>query len=489
MNCINEIEEYILNEIELTYGKNIKQYIENLTIEDKHVAMFGAISLKKDGEHKQMIETLRKDTSVILNQIEKIIERFRKYLPVGDVEKKSFGEVFTPFSLVNEMLDTLPVDVWSNPGLKWGDFCNGIGNFMVVVVKRLMIGLTEWEPNENKRYKHIMENMIYVAELQIKNMFLWMVSMDPKSKLKLNLYRGDSLSKEFDQHMKDVWKVEKMDILVSNPPYNDGSGNMGSAHTLWNKFIKKYDSILIENGYLVIVHPSGWRSIGGGFQDIQNLLTSKQIQYLELHNASDGLKMFNAQTTYDWYCLKNAKNFDFITKIKCTDGTIENFNLSKLRFIPDRLFSEYNKIISNNTEDDVNLIHNSSYHTQKKYISKDKTEKNIYPVIYTIAKNSIIKFRWSEINTNGHFGIPKVIWSNGSATEPIIDFNGDYMLTEFAYAIADEPENLKNIQTAMQNKNFVKLMNFGDGEKNVIGHKYNHKIIALLKKDFWKEFI
>lgn len=490
MNCINEIEEYILNEIELTYGKNIKQYIENLTIEDKHVAMFGAISLKKDGEHKQMIETLRKEeSSVILNQIEKIIERFRKYLPVGDVEKKSFGEVFTNFSLVNEMLDTLPVDVWSNPGLKWGDFCNGIGNFMVVVVKRLMIGLAEWEPNENKRYKHIMENMIYVAELQIKNMFLWMVSMDPKSKLKLNLFRGDSLSKEFDQYMKDVWKVEKFDILISNPPYQEQKEGNKKTQAIWHFFVEKYFNILSENGYLSMIHPSTWRNADGIFKNVQKLIKSKQLLYLEIHDLIDGVKNFNAQTTYDWYCLKNCKNNNFISKIRTFDGDIENVDISDMEFIPSRMYNIFNKVIAKKEEEKVEILHSySAYETRKNYISKDKKDGFKYPCVYTITKGKKINLWWSN-EKNEHFDIPKVIWSNGSATEPIIDENGDYGLTQFAYAIVDEPENLKNIQNAMQNKNFIKIMNFSEGNKNVIGHKYNYKIIALLKKDFWKEFI
>ena len=128
--------------------------------------MFTAMSSKKDSELVKIVKELQSENRSIIYQLDKIIERFSKYVPVGEVEKDLFGEVFTPFWLVNNMLDTYPVELWSKPELKWGDFCNGMGNFMIVIVKRLMIGLEEWEPNENKRYKHIIENMIYVAELQ-----------------------------------------------------------------------------------------------------------------------------------------------------------------------------------------------------------------------------------------------------------------------------------------------------------------------------------
>ena len=70
------------------------------------------------------------------------------------------------------MLNTLPAEVWSNPNLKWLDPANGTGPFPAVVIYKLMKGLESWEPDADKRYKHIIENMIYVCELQPKNMFL-----------------------------------------------------------------------------------------------------------------------------------------------------------------------------------------------------------------------------------------------------------------------------------------------------------------------------
>ena len=274
MSQIYEIEQEILNNIENQHGKVVRTAIENIPVERNRVAMLAATSSKKDKELLNMLKEL--ETSTIIHQLDKIIERIRKYNPVGDIEKKSFGEIFTPFSLINDMLDTLPKEVWTNPNLRWGDFCNGVGNFMVVIVRRLMIGLENWEPNENKRFKHIIEKMIYVAELQVKNMFLWMVSIDPKSKLKLNLYRGSSLSKEFDEHMKNVWKVEKMDILVSNPPYQEQVGP-NKTQSIWNLFVEKYLDILSENGYMTMVHPSGWRSLDGIYKNIQNKLKNNLL--------------------------------------------------------------------------------------------------------------------------------------------------------------------------------------------------------------------
>ena len=70
-----------------------------------------------------------------------------------------------------------------------------------------MITLKSWEPDEEKRYKHIIEKMIYVGELQVKNMFLYMCLVDPKAEYKLNIYRGDFLGNGFDDHMKNTLNV------------------------------------------------------------------------------------------------------------------------------------------------------------------------------------------------------------------------------------------------------------------------------------------
>ena len=138
---MQQIENLIIEEIVNKHGDNIKTIIENLPINKKRIAMFASLCNYKDNELKNMIKELESISKI--DKIDKILENIRKYIGIGEVEKKTFGEVFTKFELINEMLDTLPAEVWSNPDLKWLDPANGIGNFPVVVMQRLMIGLKE----------------------------------------------------------------------------------------------------------------------------------------------------------------------------------------------------------------------------------------------------------------------------------------------------------------------------------------------------------
>jgi hypothetical protein len=96
-----------------------------------------------------------------------------------------------------------------------------------------------------------------------------------------------------------------------------------------------------------------------------------------------------------------------------------------------------------------------------------------------------MQLNFSSTNLNGHFGIPKIIWSNGACTQILIDEKGEYGMTEWAYAISDIPENLPLIKKAMESKEFVKLC----GSMRFTLDKYDSKFISLFRKDFWKEFI
>ena len=107
----------------------------------------------------------------LLDKPIELLNFINERLKPKDIEKKKFGEVFTPIPLIEEMLDKLPIEVWSNPSLKWLDPANGMGNFMIVIYFRLMKGLKDIIPDEGLLKKHILENMLYMSELNKKICF------------------------------------------------------------------------------------------------------------------------------------------------------------------------------------------------------------------------------------------------------------------------------------------------------------------------------
>ena len=452
-------------------------------------AMVLTVMEENNPEHRLLCSKIRKVVNANKTgeskHIADVVKMVREYVEVSDTEVKTMGEVMTPISLVEEMLDTLPYEVWTNPELKWLDPCNGVGTFMSVVVKRLMKGLESFEPVASKRYAHIMENMVHTCELQSKNVFLYLYAFDPKDEFALNVYNGSYLDEGFDRHM-DFWGVEKFDVIVMNPPYQVQKEGNTKTQPLWDKFVIKTIDQLVEGGHLVAIHPSGWRNPNGMFKNIQMLLREKQLSYLEIHDQKDGIKTFGAEIRYDFYCLHNVPNTMF-TKIKCQDGTIERADLSKMEFIPNGMFNEIQKLLPTNGEEVIKMLRDCPYHTQKDHMNKEQTEEFKYPCVNFMPKTDIPVVYHSNTNQKGHFGTPKLIMSNGriKSVGCMLDENGEYGLTQFAFGIVDEITNLPRIKQAIDSDGFRNLMN----QCAINDSYFNKKIIALFRKDFWKEFL
>jgi hypothetical protein len=175
------------------------------------------------------------------------------------------------------------------------------------------------------------------------------------------------------------------------------------------------------------------------------------------------------------------------TIIKFQDGTTNTINVNGLEFIPNGEYEKIMSMIAKNGEENVNVIYERSlYGTDKKHMSKTKTEEYKYPCVYTVNSKSEPSFFYSSIK-HGQFGVPKFIWSNGriSSIGSYVDINGDYGLTQFAYAIVDKPENLPKIKEVFDSKDFRNLM-----ELCAVGQlTVNYKVIKIFKKDFWKVFL
>ena len=180
--------------------------------------------------------------------------------------------------------------IFTEDGFKWLDPAVGIGNFPIIVYQRLMKGLKI--PNEEERRKHILEHMIYSAELTPKNVFIYK-KIFCGDKYNLNIYEGDTLKMDMKKEFKLPADFVGFDVVMGNPPFQEKVGP-NKTETLWGKFIIKSLTLLKSSGYLVLVHPSGWRNIDGKFKNIQKEILTRDLQYLEIHNEKDGLKTFSS---------------------------------------------------------------------------------------------------------------------------------------------------------------------------------------------------
>lgn len=264
----------MLDELELKVP-GCKEHINNTDSKKKRLGMLSVLGSNYNRDYFEGYRTLIEKEKVCAEYITDIVYVLRNYIEVADTEIKTHGEVMTPLTLVEEMLDTLPKEVWSNPNLKWLDPANGVGTFPSVIVKRLMGGLEEAIPDNCERYQHILENMIYVVEIQAKNMFLYHCAFDVNDTHKLNTYYGSFLSEGFDNHMKNVWGIEKFDIVIGNPPYQESIIGNKRYKPLYNLFV---DKILPITKKSVLIIPSRWMYGGFGLDSFRNkMFNSRNI--------------------------------------------------------------------------------------------------------------------------------------------------------------------------------------------------------------------
>jgi hypothetical protein len=414
------------------------------------------------------------DTDYNINDKQLVQEFLKLHLTPNKEKKKKNGEVFTPEHLIEEMLDKLPKEVWSNPDLKWFDPAVGHGNFMIFVYYRLMEGLKNSSlfKDELERKTHIIKNMLYMSELNPDNIKECKRIFNNE----INIYEGDTLK----MNRLDVFGVEKFDIVVGNPPYQAFSNSKKASGTpLWNKFVISELNVLKQDGYLVFVHPSAWRKPGS---EMFKLTTKENTMiYLEIHNSKDGLKMFQAGTRYDWYVIKNTKNIDYKTIIKDELGNIDKLNLNNYEFLPNFNINLILPLLGNGCK----ILFNSSYHRTRDYVSSEKTKEFKYPLIHSTNKSGI-RYMYSSINDKGHFGISKVIFGESGINDVIIDLKGEYGMTQGAMAIEIINENEgKKLKKALLSGKFqiiLKASSWGN-------FRIDWRLFTYFKKDFYKELI
>ena len=420
----------------------------------------------------------------LIDNPKELLELINDCLKPKDIEKKQFGEVFTPMKLVNEMLDKLPKHIWKNKNLKWLDPATGMGNFPIAVYLRLMEELKDEIIDVNERKKHILENMLYMSEINKKNVLICKQIFDINNEYKLNIYQGDSLKLDY----YDVFKIKKFDVIIGNPPYN--KDNTGTGNSIWQLFVKKSIIELNDKGFLLFVHPSTWRkppSEKSKMKDYFKLMThDNTLLYLEIHNSKDGVKTFGCATRYDFYVLQKEKNDNIFTEIKDEKGFINKINLLKYEWLPNYYFDKFNKLFHNNIEPHCELLFDCNiYETRRKWVSKQEDIEYKYKLINAITKKEI-KYCYTNDNTKSMFGIKKIIFGTAGINEPLNDINGEYGMTEHAMAIKYTTDiEANNIIKCLKSKAFIELINACNWSSFLL----DWRLFTYFKKNFYMEFL
>lgn len=351
----------------------------------------------------------------IENKPEELLEFINNNLKFNEKKKNENGEVFTPFSLINEMLDKLPEEVWNDPYLKWLDPAAGIGNFSIIVYTRLMISLKDFFDTEENMKQWILEEMLYFVEYDETNVNK-LKEIFCNDKYKLNIFHGSFVSDEkYKKANIPIYSSNiKFDIIMGNPPYNSGAicsnkkredNNGIKRQTLWPKFVDKSLKLLKEEtGYLLFIHPLSWLS---KIHIIHTQILEKEVIWLLLWDKTVSKIKFNGKSgeiPISVYLLKNKLNKNKIKTNISSELKGNHYKLNNCSYYLDnslsiplgffssllklQIFTKKNNLYLNYKNDTIkkeNLLYHYNATSKKKDLPENYSLEDNYCVdTYTI---------------------------------------------------------------------------------------------------------
>ena len=445
-----------------------------------------------DNTYKKVMEIINTIRDMYSHAVpEKIRETIEKHFVPTDEEKKNNAEIPTPVALVDEMLDKIPAEFWTTSKAVLEPCC-GKGNFLLGIFDKFYDGLKEKYMDERERCEVIITKCLYYADITHTNVFIateilkrhiHFYTGQEELDYSFNSYTGDTLL------MKNQFEVVGFDAVIGNPPYN-ASGATGTGNTIWQNFTTtSLKNWLVPNGYLLFVHPPGWRkpdSHRGRYLKMFDMMTKEnQMLYLQIHGLKDGKKVFNCGTRYDWYLIEK------LNKYKDTEILDENndkyvLDLNCFKWLPNSNITEISKLLATDNNAKCNIMYNTPYHSAlKKQMSLIQIDDYQFPCIHTTPKTEP-RIMYSKVNNKGHFGVSKVIFGDSGIRNPIIDMEGKYGMTEHSMAIhVSSIDEAINISNAIKSKKFdriVKSCSFST-------YQIDWRMFKEFKVDFWKEFV
>jgi hypothetical protein len=440
--------------------KNINFIIDTLI----RPGLIKMISEDRNASYFKMKKSIEDDEKYPAH-VEKVLEYIKEHLTPKSAERHKFGEVFTPMTLVNEMLDTLPAGTWNNKDLKWLDPANGMGNFPIGVFLRLFYGfrtkagkyigvteegegdynpgLTKVIPGEEARRKHIVKNMLYMVELNTKNIAISKTlfkklapGIEPNI---IQMHRKEGFLADIDMKFPNG-NVGKFDIIMGNPPFNKGAVRVAMVTNktrkerkdlgieddtaesgFWFEFVKKAlaKGVLKPNGFLLFIHPITWfKPDKAGAHD---LMLSKQLLNIRIYTDSISKALFGGkgEITVAYYLLENRDSTKKTKIVNMNNGN-EEVKLNKSSIIIKQGNSIFQKI-----QEKSKLFGNGD--GLKHVTINECNDSGQYKLITILEDSGEIKYVKSSVaHPDQH--TPKVIV--GGVPKPIVLFDekGEYGL-------------------------------------------------------------
>jgi hypothetical protein len=484
--CINEYISY--KKILKKNDKEIKNILKEKRMSIKSYEIIKN-NIDKYEDTLEKVKEMYNNTTV--KELRSLVEKH--FIPTKE-EKEKNAEIHTPRELVDNMFEQMPKEFFEEPN-KVFDPCCGKGNFVLGLFEKFFEGLKNMYPRKKERCKIIATQCIYFADLTTLNVYI------TSELLKAHIKRfcgfmpdynfNSNIGNTLDLNIHNTWKIDGFEAVVGNPPYNNGQdnkGKKGGGDALWPRMVKAMIKNLVKGGFLLFVHPSGWRkpeSTNSKFKGLFELMTKEnQMLYLEIHDTKDGMKTFGCGTRYDIYLIEHKKKYKN-TEVIDEKGVKSRIDMSEWEWLPNFDLSNIRNILALNCDKRCEILFSrSAYGSDKSWVQSIKDNSFKYPCVHSTPQKGH-RFYYSKKNDNGHFNVPKVIFGESGIYNAIMDVKGRYGMTHGCMGIIDDVDNFPSIKKGIESKKFknmLKACSWGN-------FRIDWRMFSSFRKDFWKEFI
>ncbi len=406
---------------------------------------------------------------------------FEQDLTVNPECKALYGEIFTPFELVEKMLDMMDKNVFNNPSKTFMDAGAGTGFFSIALFWRLMDGLSDCFPDKSERSEHIINNMLYFSELREENVNR-LISLFGQN---ANCHSGNYLE----------YTEKHFDYIIGNPPYNCNGikkvptnnikNKKQDGKTIWIDFVKHSVDRLKKGGEILFIIPSIWMKPDR--EKTYDFITKYKIRKLICMTNTQTNTFFRgeAQTpTCLMYLRKDTNDYqvdiydqdvqDYITYTYCDQEPLPVFGasiLQKTKAYDDKL--RLQRVYKTNMPPKGTNLANT--------LSKSNTYANIRTAVLDgLDAKLVIQYSNKEL---AFYGKKKLIMPHKMYGFPYIDYTGQYgICNRDSYVIlCDDTSILERLSQFFKTKTALYLF-----ESTRYRMKYLEKYIFQLLPDITK---
>lgn len=444
----------------------------------------------------------------------------------------SNDEVFTPPEVVNQMLDMLPQELFSDPTTTFLDPACKTGVFLREIAKRLIKGLEPQFPDLQQRLDHIFHNQLFgiaitelTSLLSRRGVYCSKYPNGPFSVTKFDdqhadgnirykptqhswsggkcvfcgasqsqYDRGDALETHAYEFIHNI-NLEKIfnmkfDVIIGNPPYQLNTGGaQAQAIPLYHKFVSQAKKL--KPRYLTMIIPSRWFTGGFGLDSFRHEM---------LHDAS--LRIIhdytNANDCFPGVEIKGGVNYFLWDRDNKGLCSIYTHDKDKITSFSERSLLEENCDVFIRYNQAIPILRKVQCHKERTidtYISSqrpfgiptnfcefsDKRKENslkIYankkigylPPSFKITKNSDIVDKWKLFT-------PKAIGSGDGKTDyvkPILgEPNSICTETYVVFGTYDKKETALNVCSYINTKFFHFLLTLRKNTQDALAKVYS----------------